>query len=113
MSEVENVSVAENVQGFDQWALVEVMGHKQFAGRVTEQVIAGHGFVQVSVPATDGAAGFVKLLGAGSIYAITPVAEEVARILAANMRNPPIEPWQLPKPPRLSVLDAEDEDESF
>lgn len=101
--------MSENAGDFRQWALVEVMGHKRFAGLVTEQVIAGQGFVRVGVPATDGHAGFDKLFGAASIYAITPVEEHVARILAANLRTPPIEPWQMPTTPRLSVLDADDE----
>ncbi len=110
----DSLGVAKEPQGFDQWALVEVMGHKRFAGRVTEHVIAGQGFIRISVPAVEGQPKWTKFLGVGSIYAITPVEEQVARHLAANLREAPIEAWQLPERPRLAVRDADDaEDDPF
>jgi len=37
---------------FESWAIVEVMGHRQFAGLVTEQTIGGASFVcSVTSPA--------------------------------------------------------------
>jgi hypothetical protein len=62
---------------FDEWAIVEVMGRQTFAGRVTEQIFGGTSFVRVDVPAVNGTPAFTKLIGAGSIYAITPTTEEV------------------------------------
>jgi len=35
---------------FESWAIVEVMGHRQFAGYVSEQAIGGASFVRVDVP---------------------------------------------------------------
>ena len=35
---------------FECFALVEIFGHTRIAGKVTEQVIAGTGFVRVDVP---------------------------------------------------------------
>ena len=70
------------VKTFDEWAIVEVMGHKQFAGHVTEQALGGASFVRVDVPEVkvgetrhhgeETLPAFTKLLGAGSIYAISP-----------------------------------------
>lgn len=97
-------------QGFDEWALVELMGHRQFAGRVTEQVIAGRGFVRIEVPAVAGRDGFTKLVGTGSVYSITPVEEPVARVIAGNLQDPPIDPWQLEERPHLAVCGADDDD---
>lgn len=76
---------------FDIWANVEVMGHRRFAGRVTEQVIAGCGFVRVDVPQVDDRMAFTKLIGPSSIYCITPVSEEVANNLARQYRERPVE----------------------
>ena len=74
---------------FDSWAIVEVMGHRRFSGRVTEQSLGGTSFVRVDVPATKRTAPFTKLLGAGSIYCVTPCTEEIARADAeTNMSNP-------------------------
>jgi len=66
-------------RAFECWAIVEVMGHRQFAGFVSEQAIGGSSFVRVDVPAVDADGeqlpAFTKLLGAGSIYAISPCTE--------------------------------------
>lgn len=81
------------------WAVVEVMGHKRFAGWVTEQVIAGTGFVRVDVPGVgegeQAIAAFSKFFGTKSIYAITPTDEETARRMAGAIRETPIDRWVL------------------
>ena len=91
--------MAEQAPGFEQWAIVDVMGHQRYVGHVTEQVIAGCGFVRVDVPATSDQPAWTKLVGTGSIYAITPVSEEIARKMAERSQNPPIDAYDLP--PRL------------
>ena len=35
---------------FDHWCIVELFGHNQIAGKVTEQAIGGQSFVRVDVP---------------------------------------------------------------
>jgi hypothetical protein len=83
--------MADTTEKFDQWALVEVMGHRRFAGRVTEQVVAGQGYVRVDVPPVGDRLAFSKLIGPGSIYCITPVSEEVARRLAEQYHERPVD----------------------
>lgn len=85
----------------EMWAIVEVMGHRRWVGHVTEEVIAGHSFVRVDVPATGTLQAFTKLLGPQSIYAITPVSEEVARRLVSSEGARPVEAWRL-----LPALDS-------
>lgn len=80
---------------FDQWAIVEVMGHNRFIGRVTEQVIAGTGFVRVDIPSHGKDREFTKILSTGSIYAITPVSEDIARSMAGRVRQEPVHPYEL------------------
>lgn len=80
---------AEN-EKFDSWAIVEVMGHASFAGRVTEQAIGGASFVRVDVPSVDKSPAFTKLFGASAIYSITPVTEELARKAVKACRSEPI-----------------------
>jgi hypothetical protein len=78
------------------WGIVEVMGHNTFAGRVTEQSIGGASFIRVDVPEIPANAyygaqpAFTKFIGAGSIYAMTPCSEEIARQAAARVRVRPI-----------------------
>jgi len=64
---------------FEGWAVVEVMGHNQYAGHVKAEEFAGCNFIRVDVPEVNGRPGFSKLLGTASIYAITPCTEAVAR----------------------------------
>lgn len=88
---------AASVESFDTWAVVDVMGHQRFVGKVTEQVVAGHGFVRVDVPETDKQKAWTKLIGPGSIYAITPVSEEIARAMARERMATPISEYDLPE----------------
>lgn len=79
---------AVNQPSIDTWAVVKLMGHKQLAGKVSEHVLGGVVMIRVDVPETQQARdaesiatkpGYTKYVGAGSIYALTPCTEEVAR----------------------------------
>lgn len=76
---------------FDTWGVVEVMGHKRFAGRITEQAIAGAALVRVDVPAISFPDRefneFSKLIGIASVYCITPMTEELARKAARALAH--------------------------
>jgi hypothetical protein len=89
------MSETSNADQFDQWAIVDVMGHQRFVGRVTEQVIAGTGFVRIDVPETPKANAWTKLVGTASIYAITPITEEIARDMAEKRNDSPIQLFDL------------------
>jgi len=75
---------------FEQWAILEIMGHDRYAGLVTEQAIGGCAFVRVDVPEVDDLPAFTKLFGQGSIFSITPVAREVAIEAVKRFRSRPI-----------------------
>jgi len=89
----------------DCWAIVEVMGHKRFAGHVTEQLFGSAALIRVDVPETEQPASqwdpgiparttpaYSKLIGVPSIYCITPCSEELARAAARQIErdNSPI-----------------------
>ncbi len=80
---------------FDQWAVVELFGHQQIAGRVSEQTIAGQGFIRVDVPETSGRPGFTRMFGPGAIYSIIPTSEDIATRYASNLDSRPISPYML------------------
>jgi hypothetical protein len=94
-------------QHFEQWAIVDVMGHQRYIGLVTEQVIAGTGFIRIDVPGNDEVPAWTKIVGASSIYAITPVSEEIARGMAEVTRSRPIQSYELPK--QLAGPDEQDD----
>ena len=80
---------------FEAFALVELMGRQRLAGRVTETVIAGQGFLQVDVPETTHSPKFTRLIAPGSLYAINPIDEQTMKVYAENLRVKPIDSWDI------------------
>lgn len=86
---------------FEQWCIVEIMGHNVFAGFVTERTLGGTAMIQVDVPAVDEKhPAFTKLFSANAIYAISPTTEQHAREAAARIRQRPVTLYILPEPAR-------------
>ena len=82
---------------FEQWALVEIMGHTRIAGWVTEENIADIGFLRVDVPAVGGREALTRYIGPKSIHSITPVTESVARMMAEELDTAPVSQWSVPE----------------
>lgn len=81
---------------FDQWCILEIMGHQRFAGRVSEITIAGFGMLRLDVPQTPSQPAFTRIFIGASVYAISPVTEETARLLAAKLGQSPISLYDMP-----------------
>lgn len=52
-------------------------------------------FLRVDVPATSRKAEYTKLIGTGSVYAITPVEEAAAKVAAEHLDEAPVSPYLL------------------
>jgi len=100
-------------KGFDQWGIVEVMGHQRFAGRVTEETIGGMSFVRVDVPSRGKRQGFTKLFGSGAIYALTIVDEETAIAAMECMGQEPMDEWSARRMLEGKYLPPKDEDDDI
>ena len=96
---------------FDSWAVVELFGHQQIAGRVTEASIGGCSFLRVDVPdqpalpqreyygARPAIPAYTRYFGQGAIYALNPCTEAAARSMAERIRAAPAIPYDPPRPP--------------
>jgi len=84
-------------QQFNQWGVLELMGHRRLVGRMTEQDIAGKGFIRIDLFSAGQAEPIVsQFYNPDSVYGIHPTSEEVAR--AAVIQAPaPIQRWELPQ----------------
>ncbi len=80
-------------QGFDSWAIVELMGHTRIAGKVTEAEIGGGKLLRVDVPEIEGKQAITKYFGNSAVYALTPVDEETARLVASAIGTAPVAEW--------------------
>lgn len=74
---------------FDEWVILELMGHRRLAGRLTEQEIAGKGLLRLQM---DDATQFYS---PAAVYCITPTSEETARAVMAANRPEPVQRWEL------------------
>lgn len=82
---------------FETWAIVELFGHSQIAGLVTEATIGGCSFIRVDVPEVNDRPAFTKFYGNGAIYAMTPVGESEARMALENIMPRPVSTFLLPE----------------
>lgn len=94
----------------DFWGVIEIMGHKRLAGRITEQVVGGHSFIRIDVPAGNSPA-WSKLFGPAAIYGITPTTEDVALVVADQLDEHPLQTWDFPE--SIRVLLEGDDDPGF
>lgn len=104
------------------WAVVEIFGHQRIAGFLTEQVIAGQGFIRVDVPEIPAQVGgdgpiaaHTKMFGPGAIYGINPVDEAIATAAARNIRHAPVHAYgmadvfrTMPQEERLRLMGPDD-----
>lgn len=80
---------------FDNWCIVELFGHSKISGKCTEQNIAGTNMLRVDVPETRNNPAFTKFFNAGAIYAINPVDESLAFLVANQLEIKPVNAWDL------------------
>lgn len=90
-------TTSEQTGQFDQWAILEIMGHQRFAGHLTEQTIGGAAMLRIDVPAVGDLPAFTRYFTAASVYAITPVSEELARQVASGLKRAPVTVYELPE----------------
>lgn len=82
---------------FEQWGILELMGHQRTAGRLTEEMIAGSNLLRVDIPVN--AHEFrTAYYGSSAIYALHVTSEETARKAAGSMST---------KPPYAYLLESE------
>lgn len=98
-------------KAFEEWAMLELMGHQRMAGRISEAVIAGSGFLRIDIPEVEGREAFTRFVSPSSVYAINPVTESIARRLAASFRSAPISRYDLPDEPKPAAITANCDDD--
>lgn len=105
MTTPEITGVEENTNRELGFCFLELMGHRKLAGLLTEETVAGFGFLRIDVfTGAETAARATQFYSPSAVYAITPTTEETARRFAARAIPQPASRWELP---------AGDDDESF
>jgi hypothetical protein len=81
-------------QNLNHGALVELFGHAQLSGKVSEQTIAGTAFVRIDVPKTSKCPAFTKYHLPSAVYGLTPVDEDYATRIAERIQAKPINDYK-------------------
>lgn len=86
----------EQRETFQGWCILEQLGHKRLSGYVSEQTVAGFGYLRIDIP-REGEP-MTQLINPSTIYAITPTTEEIARRVAQRSYDiGPVSRWELPQ----------------
>ena len=80
----------DNLNDNAQWGIVELMGHKVVAGKVSKSEMLGAALMRVDVPATSTYPEFTQFYGTDAIYCVTFVSEQVARLTAEQTKVNPV-----------------------
>lgn len=97
---------------YAEWSVIELMGHRRLGGYVSEVQIAGAGFFRVDVPGdAEGETHSTQYYPPSSVYCLTPVTEEAARVVARSSRPQPVTRWELPEARRGGVGFGDDSEE--
>lgn len=65
----------------EKWALVELVGYQQFAGKVSDQTVEGRQYVRVEVPETKVHKSFDCKFGIESVHHITYITKAQAEAI--------------------------------
>jgi hypothetical protein len=106
MTETENVP-----PGFDEFCIVELMGHRRVAARVTEAAFPA-GFLRLDEPG-----GRTQIVAPASVYAIHPTTEEIVARMAKAWASVPVSRYELAmakaEEPADEEFDADSEEGPF
>lgn len=79
-----------------EFGILELLGHKRLAGRVSEEQRFGGVVGRIDIPNAEGGYS-TQFFSAASIYRLSIVTEDVARAVALSCHPEPVHSWELPK----------------
>ena len=83
---------------FEEWAILELMGHRRLAGLVKEETLGAASFIRIDVPDGDGGFSATQYYNPAAVYCMTPTTKEMAEQVAAQNSPEPVSRWELPAP---------------
>lgn len=95
---------------FECWGHVEIMGHSQIAGRLSEQSIGGRVMLRVDVPLEDGSFR-TEFIGGSAIFRVTPADEAIVRKYCARVKHEPVFAYRIAPP--LGRIGHDDDEQEF
>lgn len=69
-----------NTEDFTGWAIVELVGRRQYAGHVSTQAIGGSAMLRLDIPQVSDRPAHTKLFNVTAICSLTPVSRQAAML---------------------------------
>ena len=100
------MSESENRDGYAEWSILELMGHRRLGGYVTEAEIAGISFLRIDIKTEPSE--ITQYYGKAAVYCLTPTTETIAMSIARHF-DPPVHRFEM-----TAVVERKDnDDETF
>ena len=80
---------------FEEWAILELMGHRKVAGLVKEETIGGASFIRIDIPDKSGEASLTQFYSPSAVYCITPTTKEIVTSVVEKYSSEPIARWEI------------------
>lgn len=96
------------MQAYEGWAQLELLGHRVRYGRVSEQEMYGGKLLRIDIPQPEGLDPITEFYGCSSIYAMTPMAEEICRDRMGQRDARPVKPVEYRIEDRRAAYQDED-----
>ena len=84
----------ETTETAPQWAVLELMGHIRYGGKVSKDNQFGTAMLRVDVPQADGSFA-TQFVNPASLFRMTICAEDIARAAAKAGQPDPVNRWEL------------------
>lgn len=98
---------------FEQWGILELMGHIRLAGLVSEESRFGSTVGRIDVPEGEDQPAFTHYFGGSALFRFTPTTEETARTIAGQIGARPVPLYELRQPQLLESRRADPDDDEF
>jgi hypothetical protein len=89
---------SQDSEAYAGWAVVELMGHRKLAGRVSQVTQYGAAMLRLDIPGPNGQTVATQYYTSAAIYCLTPTTEEIAVGVARTRVPEPVQRWELPPP---------------
>jgi len=98
---------------FKSWCIVQLMGHQEVAGLVSEYEIAGIKMLKIAVPETKRQKPYTQLFSTQAVYSLYQTDEETVLLFCDRNPTEPVHPWKLDPITETDVFPAklEEDDE--
>ena len=100
----------QKTDSYEGFAILELMGHRRLAGKVSQGVIGGSPLIRIDIPDATGKE-TTQFYSPASLYCLTPTTEEIVKRMAQHNYPAPVNAYELALPePRTETLSEDDED---